>query len=372
MAASDSVGKTKRIAVYGATGFTGRLIARELKGLDADFVVAGRDRGKLEGFSEELGGVPVAAVGLDDPEGLRTMLDGCSVVIGATGPFCLHAEPLVAAAAETGTHYLDTTGEQPFIRMVFEKYGRRAAETGAALVSGMGFDYAPGDMIAALTAEGMGPLDELTVAYHVEDFAPTHGTGLSALEMMAGGDVVFADGEWRPAPRSGKGGRWRFGGSIGEQPMLRYPAGEQITVPRHVETRSVRTLLNGMVVPPRLMPLAVAATPLLGAAMRSPLRAVAAAGVRRMPAAPSEKARKKSTFTVECEARAGFRTRRGAVHGSDVYGLTAVCLTNGALICADSTYDHKGALAPAQAFDPSSFLDALDLEVTIEALSPPR
>lgn len=361
----------QRIGVYGATGLTGGLIARELKELGADFELAGRDRGKLEALSGELGGVPVAAVGLD-PEGLREMLGGCAVVIGAAGPFCLHAEPLVAAAADTGTHYLDTTGEQPFIRMVFEKYGARAAETGAALVSGMGFDYAPGDLIAALTADGMGPLDELTVAYHVEDFAPTHGTGLSALEMMAGGDVVYVDGEWRPAPRSGGGGRWRFAGSIGERAMLRYPAGEQITVPRHVETRSVRTLLSGMVVPPRLMPLAVATTPLLGAAMRTPLRRLAAAGVRRMPAGPSEAARKKATFTVECEARAGSRTRRGAVHGSDVYGLTAKCLANGALLCANPSYNHKGALAPAQAFDPASFLSALDLEVQIDPKSPPR
>ncbi len=369
---SDAVGKTKRIAVYGASGFTGGLIARELSELGADFMLAGRNREKLEALSEELGDVPVAAAGLDDSEGLREMLEGCSVVIGVAGPFCLHAEPLVAAAADTGTHYLDTTGEQPFIRMVFEKYGERAAETGAALVSGMGFDYAPGDLIAAMTAEGMGPLDEIAIAYHVEDFAPTHGTGLSALEMMAGGDVVYVDGKWRPAPRSGKGGRWRFGGSIGEQPMLRYPAGEQITVPRHVETRSVRTLLSGMVVPPRLMPLAVAATPLLGAAMRTPLRRAAGAVVKRMPAAPNEKAREKATFTVECEARAGSRTRRGAVHGTDVYGLTAACLARGAMLCANPSYERKGALAPAQAFDPASFLGALDLEVTIEALSPPR
>ena len=200
------------------------------------------------------------------------MLADCSVVVGCAGPFTLHGEGLVAAAAETGTHYLDTTGEQPFIRMVFEKYGERAAETGAALVSGMGFDYLPGDMLAALVAEGMGPLEEIVVAYHVDGFAPTHGTALSALEIMRGGDVVWADGDWRAAPRSADGGRWRFPEPIGEQRMLRYPAGEQITVPRHVETKRVRTLLSGMVVPPRLMPVAVAASPLLGLAMRTPLR----------------------------------------------------------------------------------------------------
>jgi short subunit dehydrogenase-like uncharacterized protein len=347
------------IAVYGATGFTGGLIARELRRVGAEFLLAGRDRGKLEALSEELGGVPFAVVSVDDPEGLREMLEPCSVVVACAGPFTLHGEAVVAAAADTGTHYLDTTGEQPFIRLVFDKYGKRAAENGAALVSGMGFDYAPGDLIAALTADGMGPLEEIAIAYCVHGFEPTHGTALSGLEIMRGGDVVWVDGDWRPAPRSADGGRWRFPEPIGEQRMLRYPAGEQITVPRHVETARVRTLLNGMVVPPRLMPLAVISSPLLELAMRTPLRQAMGALVRRLPAAPGEQSRKASRFTISCEARSKAGVRRGTVRGNDVYGLTAVSLVHGALLCADPAFDRSGALAPAQAFDPTSFFAAL-------------
>lgn len=361
-ATSRYVDQSGPIAVYGATGFTGGLIARELRARGADFLIAGRSREKLEALSDALGGVPIAAVPVDDAAGLRKLLEPCAAVVACAGPFTLHGEPVLAAAVETGTHYLDTTGEQPFIRMVFDRYGAAAAERGAALVSGMGFDYAPGDMLAALTAEGMGPLEEIVVAYSVDGFSPTHGTALSALEMMKSGDVVWRDGEWRPAPRSGDGGRWRFPEPIGEQRMLRYPAGEQITVPRHVETKQVRTLLNGMVVPPRLMPLAVAATPLLGLAMRTPLRRATGALIRRLPAAPSERARKASKFTLSCEARAtDGRTRRGTLSGSDVYGLTAISLAHGAQLCADPSFDRNGALAPAQAFDPTSFLDALGL-----------
>ncbi len=368
MSSKIGVGNGRRpIAVYGATGFTGGLIARRLKAAGADFLIAGRSRGKLDRLSEELGGVPVRAVAADDAAGLREMLTGCSVVVACAGPFTLHGEALVAAAAETGTHYLDTTGEQPFIQMVFDRYGERAAETGAALVSGMGFDYLPGDLAAALTADGMGPLEEIVIAYYVDGFAPSHGTTLSALEMMRADDVVWADGGRRAAPRSADGGRWRFPEPIGEQRMLRYPAGEQITVPRHVETARVRTLLSGMVVPPRLMPVVAAASPLLGMAMRTPLRDAMGALVRRLPAAPSEADRKKSRFTIVCEARSAAGVRRGTVRGSDVYGLTAACLAHGAALCADPSYDRKGALAPAQAFDPASFLDALgDFGLSIE------
>jgi short subunit dehydrogenase-like uncharacterized protein len=365
---SKSSTQSGPIGVYGATGFTGGLIARELSRRGADFLIAGRDRGKLEALSEELGGVPTATVAVEDGPGLREMLEPCAAVIACAGPFTLHGEPVVAAAADTGTHYLDTTGEQGFIKMVFDRYGARAAQRGAALVSGMGFDYAPGDLIAALVAEGMGPLDEIAIAYCVHDFAPTHGTALSGLEIVRGGDVVWRAGDWRPAPRGAGGGRWRFPDPIGEQPMLRYPAGEQVTVPRHVETERVRTLLNGMVVPPRLMPVAAAASPLLGLAMRTPLRRAAGALIRRLPASPSERAREASKFTVDCVAKTGDRTRRGTLRGGDVYGLTATSLAHGALLCADPVYERSGALAPAQAFDPASFLASLDLQPEIEPL----
>lgn len=355
------------IAIYGASGFTGGLIARELQQRGVKFLIAGRDQRKLEALSGELGGVSFAVVSVDDAAGLREMLEPCSVVIACAGPFGLYGEPVVAAAVETGTHYLDTTGEQGFMRMVFDRYGARAAERAAALVSGMGFDYAPGDLIAALTADGMGPLEEIVVAYCVHGFEPTHGTALSGLEIMRGGDVVWADGAWQPAPRSADGGRWRFPDPIGEQRMLRYPAGEQVTVPRHVETARVRTLLNGMVVPPRLMPLAVIASPLLGLAMRTPLRRAMGTLVRRLPAAPGEQSRTASRFTISCEARGRSGTRRGTVRGSDVYGLTAASLAHGALLCADPDYKRSGALAPAQAFDPASFLAALaDFGVSVE------
>lgn len=347
------------IAVYGATGYTGELVARELMRRGADLVLAGRNRAKLDALSERLSGACAVAAPLDDAAALRELLEPCAALIACAGPFSLHGEPLLAAAAETGTHYIDTTGEQAFIRLAFDRYGERAERAGAALVPGMGFDFVPGDMIAALTAAGMGPLDEIVIAYCVRGFAPTRGTALSALEIMRGGDVVWRDGAWRQAPRGAGGGRWRFPAPVGEQRMLRYPSGEQITVPRHVRTARVRTLLNGMILPPRMTALAGPAAPLLGAALRTPLGGAAEALVRRLPAGPSEPRRRAARFTVSCEARAGSRTRRGTVSGSDVYGLTAATTAQAALLCANPSYDRRGALAPAQAFDPAAFLAAL-------------
>ena len=105
------------IAVYGATGYTGKLIAAELAASGADFVLAGRSAEKLDALAEDVGGdVATRAVGLDDPDGLRDLLRDCAAVIACAGPFTLHGEPVLAAAVDTATHYLDTTGEQTWMK----------------------------------------------------------------------------------------------------------------------------------------------------------------------------------------------------------------------------------------------------------------
>ncbi len=360
--------QTGPIAVYGATGYTGRLVCAELARRGAGFVAAGRNPAKLEALSGSLGGVPTRAVATDDGAGLRSLLDPCAAVIACAGPFCAHGEPIVAAAADTGTHYVDTTGEQPFMRLVFDRYGIPAERTGAALVSAMGFDYAPGDMIAALTAEGMGPLEEITLAYSVQSFRMTRGTTLSGMEMVSAGDLEYADGRLRPADRSVGRGSFRFPRPVGLEPMVRYPSGEPITVPRHVETRRVRTMLTAATLAPRrAAPLMPALMPAIAAAMRTPLKRLAEGLVNRLPEGPDPEARRSAHWMIVCEARADGATRRGVVSGTDVYGLTAATTVEGALRLATEGYERSGALAPSQAFDPAGFLDALaDFGVALE------
>jgi short subunit dehydrogenase-like uncharacterized protein len=354
--------QTGPIAVYGATGYTGRLVAGELRRRGAEVVLAGRSRAKLEILAEDLGGqIAIQDASLDDPSALRELLEPCAAVIACAGPFRLHGEPVLAAAVEARTHYLDTTGEQPFMRKVFEEYGPSANQAGVALVTAMGFDYVPGDMIAALTAEGMESLDEIVLAYAVRGFGATRGTALSGLGMMAGGAMEWRDGELASASRSVGAGSWDFPDPIGRQRMVRYPAGEHITVPRHVQTARVRTLLTASTVislplVPRVAPLVMTPFQL---AMRTPLRRALAAVISRLPEGPSEGSRRSSSFTIVCEARQGSRRRRGTVTGTDPYGLTARTTVEGALRCAAPGYDRRGALAPSEAFDPRDFLGVL-------------
>jgi short subunit dehydrogenase-like uncharacterized protein len=350
------------VAVYGATGYTGRLVAEELMRHGADFVLAGRNAAKLDALAARLGGdVATAAVPLDDARGLRELLEPCAAVIACAGPFTVHGEPLLAAATDSGTHYLDTTGEQPFIELAFDAYGRRAERAGGIVVPAMGFDYTPGDMIAALTAAGIDAPDDVVVAYSVRGFGMSRGTMRSGLRIMGGSDVEYRDRAWRPASGNVDRGTFDFPPPVGPQRVIRYPSGEPITVPRHVATRTVSTLFSAESALPssHLARAAPVLMPALQLAMRTPLRRVGELAIDRLPEGPEEEARRATRFMIVCEVRKGGTRRRGVVTGSDVYGLTAFTTVHGALVAADPGYERRGALAPSQAFDPGDFLAAL-------------
>jgi short subunit dehydrogenase-like uncharacterized protein len=153
--------------------------------------------------------------------------------------------------------------------------------------------------------------------------------------------------------------------------VVRFPAGEQITVPRHVETRNVSTLFSAATIIPssRLAPAAPVLVPLMRLAMRTPLRHAGNAVIDRLPEGPDAEARRASQFMISCEARAGAGRRRGTITGMDVYGLTAVTTVHGALLAAAPGYEERGGLAPSQAFDPADFLGALsefDVDYEVE------
>ena len=349
------------IALYGATGYTGRLTAAELRAADADFILSGRNGQKLERLAAELGGgITVRPAPLDDPVALRALLADCAAVIDCAGPFIRYGEPVLQAAVATSTHYLDTTGEQPYMRLALDRYGPEAKRKGAAVIPGMGFDYVPGDMIASLTADGMGDVDEVALAYSVAGFGATRGTMHSALEMINGGDVEWRKLQWLPADQSTGRGSFDFGGAIGRQRMVRYPAGEQVTVPRHISTRRVRTAISAAsLVPSPLAPAMPLLTRPAGLAMRTPLKRLVGGIISRLPEGPSESDRAAARFTIVCDVTRGQTLRRGAVSGSDVYGLTAAAVSAGALTAARGGVSGAGGLAPSQAFEPRSFLEDL-------------
>jgi short subunit dehydrogenase-like uncharacterized protein len=350
------------IAVYGATGYTGRLVARELQRRGLEFMLCGRDAGKLRALAGELADPDVRAAGVNDRDALRHAFGDCAAVINCAGPFTLHGEPVVRAAVETGTHYVDTTGEQAFMKLVTDRYDEPARAAEVAVVPAMGFDYVPGDLLCRLVAREHEPVEELRLAYAVSAFGASRGTVRSTLEIAKGGDVVWEDGAWKPAGPGPMRSTVVFPEPFGRQVAAKYPCGEIVTVPRHTRVRTIVARVAVSTMAP-VAPLGSLLPPLMagiGVALRTPVRTALHAAMGALPEGPEEDARRAARFLIVAEAiGADGRSGRGAVTGSDVYGLTAVTSVHGASLLADSGYDRSGVLSPASAFDPVAFLNDL-------------
>ncbi|GAA1589082.1 MULTISPECIES: DUF5938 domain-containing protein [Kribbella] len=159
---------TKPVVVYGASGYTGRLVCEYLRHYHVPFVAAGRSEDKLKASMEssvpgiETADYEIAAVD-HDVASLTELFNGASVVLNTVGPFSELGPAAVEAALAAGAHYTDTTGEQDWLMTCDEKYGAQFAEAGLLLAPGIAQMYTTGEIAAQLCLEEPG-LDTLDIA----------------------------------------------------------------------------------------------------------------------------------------------------------------------------------------------------------------
>lgn len=353
-----------RIVLLGATGFTGRLVATELTGTGeaptggSVPLLTARDPGKLARLGADLGGgrgrFETRAVDVTRAADLGGAIGGGDVVINCAGPFTELGEPVVARCVAVGASYVDTTGEQPWMRVIRERYHDRAREARVAVVNGMAFEWALGDCGAALLAERLeGGLRTLDVVYAWGGAASSRGTRRTSLRIAARRAWELEDGRWRRRAVGASRRRVRLG-SGRERWAVTFGAGEVVTVPRWSEADTVRGWLvmgrrNAAVVR------ALAPTlPVLGRVLRPLLEPLVAA--RRDP---TEEERRSSRFTIRLEGESpGGRRAALEVRGTDPYGLTAAIAVAGARRALEPGRP-SGVLAPSQLVPASTLLDAL-------------
>ena len=140
------------IIVYGATGFTGRLVAEylvETYPAGVKWAMAGRSLSKLQEVRDLIGApadIALIAANSDDPASLHAMCERATVVITTVGPYQLYGNELVAACAETGTAYVDLCGEPAWMRHMIDAHHETAKASGARIVFSCGFDSIPFDL----------------------------------------------------------------------------------------------------------------------------------------------------------------------------------------------------------------------------------
>lgn len=181
----------KTLLIYGATGYTGRMIAKQAKDAGLNFVIAGRNRAKLDELAKRLN-VSAAAFALQDDAVLDRNLEGISVVLNCAGPFAHTAEPLMHACIKLGIHYLDITAEINVYRQA-ESMHDLAYGTGSMLLPGVGWDVVPTDCLAVILAEQVREPVQLKIALQVAG-SMSRGSAVSAREMISAGLLARIDG----------------------------------------------------------------------------------------------------------------------------------------------------------------------------------
>ncbi|MEV1002167.1 saccharopine dehydrogenase NADP-binding domain-containing protein [Nonomuraea sp. NPDC050202] len=349
------------IVLFGASGFTGALTAAYLAraaGPGTRWALAGRDRAKLERLGLD---VPVLTADATDAASLAALVRQTRVLATTVGPYVLRGEPLVAACADAGTHYLDLTGEQEFMDRVYVHYHERAARSGAKLVHACGFDSIPYDLGVLHTVTRLPEGEPLRISGFLRASGrPSGGTAASALTVMGRGRQALQQGTQRRSAEPRPKGR-----TVSSLPGgLRYVGGWALPMPSidsHVVGYSARLLdrygpdfTYRQHYAVRTLPQALATVAGVGAfvalAQIPPARRWMQGRVRPGEG-PSPARRARSWFKVTFLGEGGGERVVTEVAGGDPgYDETAKMLAESALCLAfDDVPDRAGQLTTASA-----------------------
>ena len=340
-----------RIVLFGATGYTGALVARALVARGAAPVLAGRSRERVEALAAQLGGLQPAVADVVRPPSIRALLEPGDVLVCTVGPFVRWGRPALHAALDAGAHYLDSTGEPPFIRTVFEDHDAPAQAAGVGLLTAFGYDYVPGNLAGALALRDAGERAvSVDVAYFVGGGAQfSGGTRASAAAMLTEPAYAFAGGRL-VSERTARRVR-----SFDGRPAVSVGATEQFALPRvHPGLRDARVWLGWF--GPASHPLqAISAATSLATRLpgvRGAIEAVAGRLVKGSTGGPdaATRARGRSFVVAIASDAQGAPLATVRLEGDNPYDFTAGMLAWGALAAAGGKLRGAGALGPVDAF----------------------
>ncbi|MGH3765160.1 MAG: saccharopine dehydrogenase family protein [Pseudonocardiaceae bacterium] len=353
------------IVLFGATGYTGARVAEAMVRRGLRPVLAGRDAGKLAALAGRLdephrpGKLEVVRADVSDPASVRDLIGRNDVLVSTVGPFVRFGEPALRAAIDAGAIYLDSTGEAPFIRRVFEEFGPLAQRSGASLITAFGHDYVPGNLAGALALRrSRARVHRIEVGYLIRTGTRaqviSRGTFSSAAGLLTGHGFTWRDGI-RQEPTASRAGTVRLAGR--EYLALAIGATEHYSLPRLASPQSlpeVDVYLGRFTPATRLTRLSYRAIPALLAlpGARSLVRRIGEFAMRWVAAEPDSAALSQVISHVVGTAYDASGAELAQVHltAGDPYQLTADLLAWGAQRAAAHGVSGPGALGPVEAF----------------------
>jgi hypothetical protein len=194
-----------KVVLYGASGYTGKMVAGQLAARGIPFIAAGRNAERLKSELEnnpELAGADYQVVGVPTDVGALTeLLRGKAAVYNTVGPMMQLAAPIVEAALAAGCHYFDSSGEQDWTAHCKANWGERFASAKLTLIPCMSMMWASGDLASALVLETSG-IDTLDILYVPLGSTPSVASTLSFLRMCCQPQLKLVNKqlvEWPPA-----------------------------------------------------------------------------------------------------------------------------------------------------------------------------
>jgi short subunit dehydrogenase-like uncharacterized protein len=336
--------KSHNIAVYGATGHTGRFVASELE--RRGVAVRRIARHPPTDFESQRDGEPGAWMGAtcDDPEALDRALEGTDAVINCAGPFLDTAPAVVEAALRTGAHYFDIAAEQRSVRTTLATYGSEATDKGIVVLPAMAFYGGLADLLASQICAGVPVIDEILVGVALDHWHPTAGTRRTG-ERNTARRVVVSGARLSPLPVSPVRGRWRFPLPFGDLPVASVPLSEIITISRHIAASRIESFMN-----------------------EAPLNDLQRVDTPP-PASVEPSGRSNQSFVMDVYASGDGLSRRITASGRDIYAVSAPLVVEACMRIVSQRPKSGGAFAPAELFDSQDFLAALSSDIRVESNS---
>ncbi len=328
--------------IYGVTGYTGVLVAREAARVGLRPILAGRAAAAVSGLASELR-LEARAFSLDDPAALRQGLAGVTEVLHCAGPFVRTSRPMVEACLALGASYLDITGELSVFERVLRR-GEQAREAGVALLPGVGFDVVPSDCLAATLAAALPDATHLDLAFWSQGGSWSKGTLATMIESLPAAGAVRRNGEIVPVALAHATLDLDF--PFGRRRLMTIPWGDVATAFHTTGIPNIRVFGAGPKSPGWLR----LAQPLLPLLALGPIKRALQARVRRTVSGPSAEARRTARVYLWGEVRnAAGRKANARLETPEAYAFTAATAVESLRRVAAGEV-KPGAWTPARAF----------------------
>jgi short subunit dehydrogenase-like uncharacterized protein len=305
--------------LYGANGYTARLIIERANSFGLTPVLAGRSGAKLKPLADATG-LSYRVADLHDPSALDALLVDVPVVLHCAGPFSKTAAPMQQACLRTGTHYLDITGEIDVFEHGMTLHDE-AVRQNVMLMSGVGFDVVPTDCIARYLHDRLPDAAHLQLAFANDGGSLSHGTAQTALEGLGGGGKVRKNGRIETVANAHKTITVDFGDGT-SRPCMSIPWGDVSTAWHTTGIPDIETFIGSSAGQIRLARLGN----YLGWLLRTkPVLSFLQKQVSSRVTGPDDSTRQRARVHVWGKAwNAQGKTVTARLHGPEGYTLTAL------------------------------------------------